>query len=613
MNDILLHQNLSILEKSFPDFYNALTSTEFSYPGLTLSPVDQEGNYYLNHNQINCLLHSTYNIEREMQELFKPLTQEDNQVILIFGLGYGHCLDYIKKHRIKYKRVIIFEPYNNILFEVLKKRSVKEIFGHKNVFVHLFKYPNEMASFLLKEAMGSKTVKILYHVSYMTLYKDLYDNVQRTFRSEKNSVNTSINTFGYFSNEWNLHQLKSLTEIDANASALLGKFENIPGIIASAGPSLEKHYELLKQVGNQAVIVAPGTSTKIFNQMEIPAHIAMSIDSQIYQAQFYEDFHLDSILVGSHRLHPDVHKNFPNKIMRVVLSTEFLAQYYFTEWIEEEFVSIDDHASVASSAVDLLAAMGCNPIILIGQDLCYSNNKLHAGDKDDVVGTQDGLFEDIDIHGNKVFTHAGFKSMQNDMELLNLKYHNKTKFYNATEGGLNIHGIENAKFQTLFDSFIKNRPNDVQTIIDDAVKSCETVPEERTDNKLSEFYSHILTECESIEKIIAEKESGFSKVEKLKARNVTVNRLNSEMLYIQSFNNKMAEIKFYTKVIFPNIQQQLTYYKASADHITDGSEDYEGMELFEKKLDTFVLDFIDRLRSIVISEMVGIDALASVL
>ena len=604
----LLHENMRILKEQYPAFHDVLISPAFSNPNLSISEITQPNNFMLQSGQTRCFLHSTFNIDREMQELFKPLPDDDNQVILIFGLGYGHCLDYLKKKRIKYKKVLVFEPYNNIMLEVLKKRPLKELFGRPNIFVNVSKIANDIAAMILQEVLGAKNVKLLFHISYMTIYKELYDNILRTFRSEKNSVNTSIATFSHFSTEWNRNQLKSLRRNDADIMAILGKFNGIPGIVASAGPSLDKHFNLLQQVNDKAVIIAPGTSSKIFNKIGLNAHISMSIDASEGQADFFENFHLNSILVGSYRLHSNVYSNFPNLVTRVMLSSEFLAQYC-KEWLGEKSYCINDHASVSSSAVDLLVAMGCNPIILLGQDLCYHQERVYAGEGNDEAVEEDlkniPRIEDIDIYGNKVYTDRGFKSMQNDMECLNNKYSDiKIKIYNATEGGLNIHGIENIQFQSIFETAVQNRPSDVKNILDDSLTRSITVHNEENDKTIFDFFKHILAECEKAEKIIEEKEANFSRLEKLKAKNAQKNRLNNEMFYIKGFNKQLEEIPFYKKVLFPNVQAQLTYYKASSSHISDSGEDYEGAELYERKLDEFIIDFSNRLKALVLSEMV---------
>lgn len=608
----LIKQNMEFLKTKFPGFYDNITNPKFSSPDLEIVDKEKAGEYLLTFGRVKCSLHSRYNVKREMEMLFKPLSKEDNQVIVIFGLGYGHCIDYIRKKHIKYKRLVIFEPCTNILYEVLKKRDVIDLLGMKNLFLHLLNVPNDMAKYLLNEAMESKTVKILFHISYMTVFQDIYDNMIRAFKNERISMDSSINTVRAKSLEWNTQQLKTIQQSFSSAAVLLEKFKNIPGIVASAGPSLEKHFDLLGNVCDNAVIVAPGSSIRIFNAREMRAHIAMIIDSKQVEAEFIKNYKLNSVLVGSYRLHPDVYNTFPNKILNTVLSTESIAQYFYY-WNEQQPFSIGDHPSVAMASVELLVLMGCNPIILVGQDLCYYENRNYAGDSANTISESQftNAIKDVDIYGNTVYTNHGYKAMQNDLENLNLRYMDKIKIFNATEGGLNIHGIENVKFTDVYNKYIKNKKHNVtdrfEKIIEKENADFETRSLKEIDNKktISDFFSHLLKTCSETEKMINDKEACFVQFAKLIERGVSNSRINGELQYIQGYNKKLNEIPFFKQVVYPNIEPELAYHRASSKHIADSGENWEGAAIYERRLDDLAFNFVNVMKTIILREMIG--------
>ena len=645
MKTSIFNQNMATLKSKFADFYKNLTNPSFSVPDMSVKELEQAGNYSLSLGGVKCALHSQYNIGREMERLFKPVAKDANQVIVIFGLGYGHCLDYIRQKRIPYKRVIVFEPCTNILYEVLKKRNVLEMLAMKDMYLHLMNIPNDMAKSLLQEAMESKIVKIIYHMSYMSLFQDIYDNVLRSFKNERISMEASINTMRSKSIEWTTQQIKSIESSFASAAALAGKFKDVPAIIASAGPSLEKHFDLLREIGDRAVIVAPGSTTRIFNAHGINAHIAMSIDSNIIQSRFYKEYKLNSILVASYRLHPETYKNFPNRIFCAILSTEYLTQYYYS-WRGQKPFMINDHASVSMAAVDMLYLMGCNPIILAGQDLSYQDNRNYAGDKADSISKwqKNHLIPDVDIFGNKVFTDYGYKAMQNDMEMQNVKYKNFIKIFNATEGGLNIHGIENVNFADVYDVYIKNRKHDVGERISRIVEAeyadgilkrhidedngngdsgnwdsgngdCGNGDSRNVNSKngdsgdgdesITEFFQHLLEKCTETEKLISEKEAAFVSLAKLIERGVSNNRLNNEMRFIQEYDKRLFEIPFFKQVVMPNIESTLAYVRASGKHIADSGQDWEGAAIYEHTLDEYAMNFVNVFKALVIREMIS--------
>ena len=607
MAESIYKQNMTYLKSKFNDFYNNLMDPVLSARNITVSETGQNGNYTIKKGDVKCSLHSTYNIDHEMERLFKPIDNDEKQVIVIFGLGYGHCLDYIRKKRIPYKRVVIFEPCTNILMEVLKKKSVLDLLGMKEFYLHLLNTPNAMAQYLLKEAMSSKTVKIIYHLSYMSLFTDIYDNVMRSFKNERIAMESSITTMTAKSIEWNSQQLKSIQLRNMSASALIDRFSGVPAILASAGPSLEKHFGLLREIGDRALIIAPSSSSRIFNEQGLDAHISMSIDSNIISAGLYKDFKVKSILVASYRLHPDVFTQFPNDIYCTVLSTEHLAQYYYN-WIGQKPFMINDHSSVSMAAVDLLALMGCDPIILVGQDLSFKENRNYAGDKADSLSDyqKTNSIQDLDIYGNTVYTNYGYKAMQNDMELQNLRYRNQLKMYNATEGGLDIHGIENVVFHDVFDKYIKQRKGDVG----DRIANISGARNDTGSASINAFFQHLLDECKNIENVLIDKENSFIPFAKLIRRGVSNNRINEEMKHIQEYNKRLDEINFFKDVVYPNIDSALAFLRAGGKHIADSGEDWEGAMLYEQSLNEKAVEFINTFKALVLREMVS-DLVAS--
>ncbi|GAE90619.1 hypothetical protein JCM21531_4245 [Acetivibrio straminisolvens JCM 21531] len=104
--------------------------------------------------------------------------------------------------------------------------------------------------------------------------------------------------------------------------------------------------------------------------------------------------------------------------------------------------------------------MGCDPIIIIGQDMAFTFGSMYAGE---APGTVINDNEDIqkrgyilakDIYGNEVYTTRPFLAIRNWFEGYFEKVRDKIEIINATEGGLNI-------------SYARNET------LEDALKSCD--------------------------------------------------------------------------------------------------------------------------------------------
>ncbi|MDW7662158.1 MAG: 6-hydroxymethylpterin diphosphokinase MptE-like protein, partial [Bacillota bacterium] len=124
--------------------------------------------------------------------------------------------------------------------------------------------------------------------------------------------------------------------------------------------------------------------------------------------------------------------------------------------------AIPSGPSVANVAVAIADYLGCNPIVLVGQDLAYTNGKHHSNvaisdfDKNspEKVATiqVDGFF------GDSVKTTAQFYSMLSWFE--NWISESNKNFFNCTEGGVWIHGCEHMKLS----EYIKEFNNTTTTI-----------------------------------------------------------------------------------------------------------------------------------------------------
>ena len=127
--------------------------------------------------------------------------------------------------------------------------------------------------------------------------------------------------------------------------------------------------------------------------------------------------------------------------------------YSYTELInnisKRKMTHISTGGSVAHAMTSYAGNLGCNPIIFIGQDFAYTNDKMYSK----VTENKDGTYkfnevkrdDDIyveDISGGKVRTSLILDSQRKAMEKI-IKLYPDTTFINATEGGAKIEGTIN--------------------------------------------------------------------------------------------------------------------------------------------------------------------------
>jgi hypothetical protein len=601
----LWDKNIAFFHKHFPDFYRKATSREYACSNLKVKEAEV-GNLFIDRGETRCFLHSKYYIEREMRELLGENNSPD-QILIIFGLGMGYCLDYIQKHQIDYRQILIIEPYNNIFKEMLKFRDFKELMNKRAVSLSIFKEAREIMPVIVGQVMTSRSVKFLYHVSYRSIFDELFQEISRLFINEKRSFLGSTATVDFFIHEWSENQLLSIAKEYPSAMIFNDRFKDIPAVIVAAGPSLDKRLDELKSIGDRALIIAPGTGAKICNKNNIGAHMGIAMDSQKAEADLFKNSKIE-VLIGSYRLHPDVSRVFPNHFYRMVISNEFIAQY-FCEYFNLSFDIINDHASISSSAIDFAVKLGCNPIILIGQDMCYYDNKGHAGDTKDTIPqkVRNGLIEHIDINGELVLTHPSFLSIQRDMENLNLKYKDNYKIINASEAGLGIPGIENCKFKDIINTYISTRKDDVRQIIETALRDSETLNSYQNID-IEDFYRHIADEINKLE------EMNEKKLQALRVLAETIEKNGSNKLRIkkkqaiETINKEMEQNAFYMRVVGRMLNHFLLFFKAGALYeFNDNPDNSEAFLYYEMNLYRLTYRYMDKIKEFVTRLLVSKD------
>ncbi len=149
---------------------------------------------------------------------------------------------------------------------------------------------------------------------------------------------------------------------------LFNKFEGIPVVIVSAGPSLNKNIHLIKKLKGKAVILCVGTAYRALKRHAIKPDFIVSFDGGIANYRQFEKLEFGDIpLIYDPVIYPDIIKEYDGPMVTANISNSFLV------WLEKQ---LDFEAgdllvgpSVANVTYDLARKIGGNPIIFTAQDL----------------------------------------------------------------------------------------------------------------------------------------------------------------------------------------------------------------------------------------------------
>lgn len=376
-----------------------------------------------------------------------------------------------------------------------------------------------------------KAMNPVYHTSSLRLNKDYYLQALKVLRE---AGSHQILHFGNDPHDSLIgieNMLENIGEIITNPgiNKLYQRFKDKPAIIVSTGPSLNQSKHLLKGLEDKALILCPDTSLKVLLDIGIKPHMVMSLERTASNAKLLKGFTADQVgevyLAACPVVMKEAFEEYPGP--RIIVYRDF---DHF-RWLGVERGTLHIQKSGSNMAFKVAEALGCDPIILIGQDLAFGEDgKTHAagtargdgGEKLDVF-QQRGTLEVPGNYAKTVMTSTVWHTFLRVFEMDIAAY--KGTCINSTAGGAFIPGTRVMPFEAAIAEYLKQpfaplemikeglqefRPNDVaedfqriSVLVDETIVDIETI------------IDHCRKGIEVWEKYKADLESCFQEPEKL--------------------------------------------------------------------------------------------------
>lgn len=456
----IYEENIALIRQTSQELFNNLEK-----PPATEGRIKRSANdsgLLLKWGNCSINLHSTYNSEREFEEMFKHV-EFNVSTLVLFGIGEVKLLEYVKKKYTKIAHLVIIEPHAEVMKNVLKQVDLRAFFEEfKKVSFVVNENQDRAMKKLEKVLLNSENyyeqnIAVVGLFAYKTCYKEYYKQLMQVALNILRFHRVNRNTLESFRTLWLVNFWKNLRHFSSDIQILKNIFKSRPAIIVSAGPSLDENIDDLKQIGNKATIIAVGSAIRILESHGITPTFRMAIDATKENELLFEDIQTEKcpLIYSDHLYFPILEKYKGDKIHMLIISDP-IARFVY-KGIVNKMEPIQSGFSVANTALDLAVKMGANPIILIGQDLCYTEGRLHAsGSWDDEM---DGKYvkkeiETINNHGEKVYTDKTFLGMKTVFEAF-VEEAPEVEFINATANGLEIKGMKHCSFTEVCEKYLQ--------------------------------------------------------------------------------------------------------------------------------------------------------------
>lgn len=400
---------------------------------------------------------SKYNATREVDNFIKALPLDESSVYIIFGLSTGeHIEKLLSQFETAKIKIIVIEP-DEAVIKAFLKLSNKKILEDDRVF--LIKYVKNELYFLLPNIIDEcevKKIKYSIFANYASIYSREYDNCTNEIQQFVNEAISNVNTKLKFSKLWfqcyvkNLRYIPYSTPVDYFSNICL----DMPAVIVSAGPSLEKNLKELKSYKQNCIIICCGRTLKPLLDLGITPDFLCVVDPDdiAYRQVEKLDYSTVNLVYFEHTNWKVVENHKGNKIINS--SDENL--YDITK---SSIGALDHGGSVAHNALGMAIKLGCDPIMFVGQDFAYTDNKVHAeialGEEQNKKVAENGQY--IRVKGvceTTVITTEILNFYKETMEKM-IAHYGGRKYINCTEGGADIIGTKIMNFKTALETYCK--------------------------------------------------------------------------------------------------------------------------------------------------------------
>ena len=322
-------------------------------------------------------LHSGRDPEREARRFVRDQDVAQTTVVVLLGLGSGHVVRALARQT--EALLVVFEPDLDVLWEGLQH-------GPLPPETLLVTDVERLGATLYELLDAADRGKILPWQPSLRLQPTIYAQAARQThlaveRARIRALTTQVRVEGWL--EFYLQNLPRLIEgptVDAFAGAMRG----VPAVICSAGPSLNKQLQALRHIQDDAVILVVNTAARALAKAGVTPTAVVSVESLDVTCQFegipwVEEVPAFLELTGSPKMFEAPFAR------RLPISVDTSACSLFTRKVIPDS-RLSGGFCVANTAFALAHRMGCDPIVLVGQDLAFKDGQVYA------KGT---LFEDV--------------------------------------------------------------------------------------------------------------------------------------------------------------------------------------------------------------------------
>lgn len=467
--------NLAMLKERHPGLFSLLAPHEYRSVGEVLdTPAGLPTLRFFASGGNGPLAYNAEDPWRDTAVHLETVEEGARGLALCIGLGLGYGPLRLIAERPTLGMLVIIEPSLDLFITALRHVDLRPLLQSGKVHWLIGEIDLIALEQTVARIASLEDTHILRHVPSIQWREEVYVPLGHQVFLVVNQLNAAGGTTRKAGERFFRNRLANLALLrhSHDLGAVKDLFAGMPAVLVAAGPSLDRSMADLKQIAGRCVLFAVDSALAPLLKAGIMPDFVTSID--------FQDLNFE-------KLAPFVGEQWPFSFISTIKVTPFIPKRFkvrhlfwaFNDDIPQRWVhdalGIKELApfpfSVAHLSLTTALGMGCDPIILVGQDLGYT-----SGQGDHAAGTiimQQGLpadrevFQVPGVDGGRVTTDRGLLTLQKRFEDI-IAAHPERKYYNATVAGAHIQGALPASLLTIAAQYME-AALPVQVMVDQAM------------------------------------------------------------------------------------------------------------------------------------------------
>lgn len=484
-----LEKNLEVIKQLNKDTYNKIKDAE---PPAWFEKIYSENgmeNFLIKNGGRVFPAYDIKNPKKELK-LFKYYDGGDDSVTIGIGLGMAHTLDALLSRISDKHLVLIIEPVPYIAKMAFENYDFSEKMKENKVFFIISDEKKDIANGIA--FLENINVVHNWHTmieKYTVLRPDEYNDIVKYVIEIINQINCNNGTMEGAGYRIAMNDIANLPYVirHRGVNELKDFYKNKPCVIVSTGPSLQKNIHILKKYQDKVIIIAVAQALRVLLAYDIIPDFIGTVDyGEVNEEHFKGLWDADVPLVALNRSYAPILKKWQGSKFIAVSFVIGKEGSVIHKLQKKGF--LEQGGSVSHFCFGLGLTLGCDPIIIMGQDLAYEGEQSHiplvdAGGaiQKNEDGTMEWVIKDprsslksnkeykgkysmggqvwVDGYfGDKVPTNVGLASFLTSFEGIIANYKDRI-FINSTEGGARIKGCDHIFLQDAIDKYCKKSIN----------------------------------------------------------------------------------------------------------------------------------------------------------